>query len=218
MILGFLFRIMGQDNTHFKEFYRSTKSWVLVVCLCLFISVPGAARAQSYQYELDPEHTTVGFFVEHLGYAKVFGFFREVTGSYEFNEETGEVSAVTIIADTNSVFTNHRRRDAHLRSADFLNSRRFPSMSFSGEIASRIDEETFELTGELQLLGEINPLTLVATWNKSGPYPFGDQNYVMGVSARGSFKRSAFGMNYSVENGWVGDMVEIIIEFEASRR
>jgi polyisoprenoid-binding protein YceI len=91
-------------------------------------------------------------------------------------------------------------------------------MSFSGEIASRIDEETFELTGELQLLGEINPLTLVATWNKSGPYPFGDQNYVMGVSARGSFKRSAFGMNYSVENGWVGDMVEIIIEFEASRR
>ena len=67
------------------------------------------------------------------------------------------------------------------------------------------------------MLGVERPLTLVATWNKSGVYPFGDKNYVMGVSARGSFKRSDFGMNYSVENGWVGDTVEIMIEFEAIR-
>jgi polyisoprenoid-binding protein YceI len=61
-------------------------------------------------------------------------------------------------------------------------------------------------------------LTLSATWNKSETYPIGGAAYVMGVSARGSLRRSAFGMNYAVENGWVGDDVEIIVEFEARRR
>ncbi|MCZ7563835.1 MAG: YceI family protein [Burkholderiales bacterium] len=47
---------------------------------------------------------------------------------------------------------------------------------------------------------------------------FGGKPYVMGVSARGSFKRSAFGMTYGVDNGWVGDEVHLIVEFEARRR
>ena len=209
---------MNVVHSHAKKTNRSNKSWVFVFCLCLLMAVCSTVRAQNHQYELDPEHTTIGFFVEHIGYAKIFGFFREFVGSYKFDEETGEVSSVIINVDTGSVFTNHRRRDAHLRSADFLNSREFPSLIFSGQTTKRIDEETFEITGDLQLLGIVKPFTLVATWNKSGLYPFGDKNYVMGVSARGSFKRSDFGMNYSVENGWVGDMVKIMIEFEALRR
>ncbi|MFL2538416.1 MAG: YceI family protein [Candidatus Rariloculaceae bacterium] len=207
---------MNIDYSHTKKINRSSNAWGLVF-LCLFMTVFSTVRAQEYQYELDPAHTTIGFFVEHIGFAKVFGFFREFVGSYKFDEETGEVSSVIINVETDSVFTNHRRRDAHLRSADFFNSRKFPSLIFSGEMTKVINEETFEITGDLQLLGVERPLTLVATWNKSGVYPFGDKNYVMGVSARGSFKRSDFGMNYSVENGWVGDTVEIMIEFEAIR-
>jgi polyisoprenoid-binding protein YceI len=64
-------------------------------------------------------------------------------------------------------------------------------------------------------------LTLQATWNKSAPSPLGgflSKPYVMGVSARGSFKRSTFGMTYGVANGWVGDEVSLIIEFEAVRQ
>ena len=75
--------------------------------------------------------------------------------------------------------------------------------------------------GTLTLLGKSQPLTLQATWNKSAESPlggFGRKPYVMGVSARGSFKRSAYGMNYAVANGWVGDEVPLIIEFEAVRK
>ena len=60
-------------------------------------------------------------------------------------------------------------------------------------------------------------MTLDVTWNKSGPYPFND-NYVTGISARTTIQRSDFGMTYAVENGLVGDEVEILIEAEAIRQ
>ena len=188
-----------------------------VMTLCSLVIIGFAARAEPQQYEIDPEHLTLGFLVEHLGYAKVLGSFQEASGSYQFDEDTGQLSDVLIVVDTASIFTNHRRRDTHLRSADFLNVRQFPSMTFSGVTARPIDEMTFEVEGELELLGLIRPLSLTVSWNKSGAYPFGDEQYVMGISARGSFQRSSYGMNYGVENGWVGDTVEIIIEFEARR-
>jgi polyisoprenoid-binding protein YceI len=156
--------------------------------------------------------------VEHIGYAKVLGFFREGGGSYRFDEQTGALSDVVIEVETESVFTSHDRRDQHLRSADFLDTRRFPTMTFTTTSARRTGEQTFEVEGSLEMLGVSGPLTLSASWNKSAEYPIGDRQYVMGVSARGTLQRSDFGMTYGVENGWVGDTVEIIIEFEACRR
>ncbi len=91
-------------------------------------------------------------------------------------------------------------------------------MTFSAATARPIAEMTFEVEGDLELLGVTRPLVLTVMWNKSAAYPFGDRHYAMGISARGSFQRSAYGMDYGVENGWVGDTVELIIEFEARRR
>jgi polyisoprenoid-binding protein YceI len=176
------------------------------------------ARAQPARYELDPEHVTVGFLVEHVGYAKVLGRFADVEGSYRFDERTGELSDLRVEVATTSVSTDHGERDEHLASADFLSSDRFPRMVFTAATARRTGERTFEVRGELQLLGRTLPLTLDATWNKSGAYPFGGSAYVMGVSAHGSLRRSAYGMTYGVDNGWVGDEVEIIIELEARKR
>ena len=191
-------------------------SLVCVLCGVMITSVP--LRAEPARYELDPEHLTISFLVEHLGYAKVLGLFREMRGSYIFDEQTGELSDVLIVVETNSVFTDHERRDAHLRSGDFLNSRRFPRMTFAATHAQRTGEKTFVVQGSLELLGITRPLVLRASWNKSGEYPIDNDQYVMGVSVRGSLQRSDFGMNYAVENGWVGDTVEILIEFEARRR
>ena len=70
-----------------------------------------------------------------------------------------------------------------------------------------------------ELLGVTQPVTLQVTLNKIGEYPFGNPiPYVVGVSVRGTVKRSAFGMSYAVDNGWVGDDIEVIIEFEAIRQ
>jgi polyisoprenoid-binding protein YceI len=189
--------------------------------LAASLATPGLAHAQAARYELDPDHLTVAFLVDHIGYAKTLGLFRTARGSYSFDESTRQLTAVRIEVDTASVFSNQRKRDEHLKGPDFLNSSEFPRMVFTADTARRIGERNFEINGQLQLLGRTQPLTLQATWNKSAESPigsFGRKPYVMGVSARGSFKRSAFGMNYAVANGWVGDEVALIIEFEAIRQ
>ena len=193
-------------------------AWAALFAVLALVAAP--AQAEPARYELDPDHLMLAFMVEHVGYAKVLGTFRAARGSYTFDEATGALSDVRIEADTASVFTNQRKRDDHLKGADFLNSAEFPRMTFTASNATRTGERTFDITGQLELLGRSQPLTLHATWNKSGISPMvpGNKTWVMGVSARGSFERSAYGMNYAVANGWVGNKVELIIEFEAHRK
>lgn len=193
--------------------------WAARLALAFCLVAAATAAAQPARYEIDPEHFSAGFLVDHIGYAKVLGMFQKAGGSYTFDEKTGAVSDVQIVLEAASVFTGHRRRDDHLRSADFLNAREFPRIVFKADGAKRTGERTFVIDGVLELLGRSQPLSLQATWNKSGPYELpGSRAYVMGVSARGSFKRSAFGMTYGVANGWVGDTVELILELEARRQ
>ena len=188
------------------------------LALVAFMALATSAAAEPADYELDPEHVTVAFLVAHIDYARVLGRFLDVTGTYRFDEATGELSNVDVRVAARSVSTNHAERDGHLRSDDFLDARAFPEMRFRATRGRRTGERTYAIDGQLELHGVTQPVTLEATWNKSGEYPFGGSPYVMGVSARGTLKRSAFGMRYGVDNGWVGDEVEIIIELEARRR
>jgi polyisoprenoid-binding protein YceI len=203
---------------------RANSLKTAIVWAALAASSPlmiSTAHAQAARYELDPDHTTVAFLVDHIGYAKVLGLFRSARGSYRFDEATATLSDVRIEVETASVFSNQRKRDDHLKGPDFLNSGEFPKMVFTATSAKRTGDKTFDIGGQLELLGKSLPLTLQATWNKSAESPLGGplgKPYVMGVSARGSFKRSAYGMTYAVANGWVGDEVPLIIEFEAVRK
>lgn len=185
----------------------------------LFVAVP--LQAEPARHRLDPEHTSVGFLVHHVGYAKVLGLFRTVSGSYRFDDATGALADLRIEIDASSVYTAHDKRDAHLRGRDFLDAKRYPKLVYTASSARRTGERTYVVDGELELLGRRRPVTLQATWNKSAAYPLTlaplQRSVVMGVSARGTFRRSAFGMDYAVENGWVGDEIELIVEFEARR-
>lgn len=185
--------------------------------LVLALAFGGLSHAEPARYELDPEHLAIAFKVHHLGYADVLGFFEEAEGSFTFDEATGELGELSVSVATDSVYTSHEARDEHLASDDFLDSRAHPVMTFTAAGARRTGERAFEIAGELELLGQRRPLTLDATWNKSAAYPIGDRAHVIGVSATGIVKRSEFGMDYGVDNGWVGDEVEILIELEARR-
>ena len=185
----------------------------------------GAARAEAAPetYKIDPDHLSVGFLVDHIDYARVLGLFREAGGSFRFDRETRQLSGLTVTIESASVFTNHDKRDEHLRGPDFLNAGEFPQITFAMTGGEPAGERTGTVTGDLTILGVTRPVTLEVTWNKSAEYPFGGgllskPNFVTGISARGSFRRSDFGMMYAVENGWVGDKVELIIEAEAIRQ
>jgi polyisoprenoid-binding protein YceI len=175
------------------------------------------ADAEPARYEIDPEHLTIAFLVEHIGYAKTLGRFLDASGTFTFDSATGTLGPVRVNVATASVTTHHEARDEHVRGRDFLASEAHPEMVFTATGAERIGERTFRVTGELTLLGVARPLTLEAVLNKSAPYPLPPRTEVIGVSARGRLQRSDFGMSYGVANGLVGDEVELIVELEARR-
>jgi polyisoprenoid-binding protein YceI len=197
-----------------SQMERAKRKWIVAV---FATGVAGAAAAEPARYELDPAHTTVAFLVEHVGYAKTLGQFLQVRGGYTFDAENATLSSLRVVVTTDSVDTHHEARDRHLKSGDFLDTASHKEMTFTADDARRTGERTFTVTGALTLLGTTRPLTLEAILNKSAPYPIGDRAEVMGVSARGSVKRSDFGMAYGVANNLVGDDVEIVIEIEARR-
>ena len=193
-------------------------------CTLLFASLltglaASRAAAEFARYEIDPEHFSVGFLTHHIGYANLLGTFLRGGGSFQFDEAGRAVKDIEVTIEAESVFTNHAKRDDHLRSAEFLDADEHPEIRFVGTDARATGDNTGVVTGDLTLLGVTKPIRLDITLNKIGPYPFGDgPPYVVGISARSKIKRSDFGMTYAVENGWVGDEVELIIEFEAIRQ
>lgn len=189
----------------------------VVLTAALALSLCCQSRAESNRYVIDPEHLTVGFLVEHVGFAKVFGFFREADGSFNFDEDTGAISDVRVVVQTQSVFTSVEARDRHLRSSDFLDVDNHPEMTFEADGTTLVDRQG-TLEGRLTLRGTTRPIRLSVTWNKSDVSPLPGSPYVAGMSARGSFRRSDFGLTYGVADGLVGDDVELIIELEAHRQ
>lgn len=179
-------------------------------------SSPVLAAAQ--RYTLDSAHTTVAFLVEHVGYAKTLGYFSDVSGSFSYDQETGQLSDVAISVKTASVQTDDKARDKHVRSKDFLNTGNHPEMTFTAAEATVPDTGETELVGELQLLGKTLPLSLSVVLNKAEKYPFGHKKFTLGVSGRGELQRSDYGMDYGVANALVGDTIELIIETEANRQ
>lgn len=177
-------------------------------------AIAGPALAEPRTYEIDPTHASIGFLVDHIGYAKVLGQFLKTEGSFVFDEETLELGEVSVTIDASSVFTNHDARDNHVRSTDFLAAGDNPDITFTATGGQIETDRTGKVTGDLTIRGVTHPVTLDVTWNKTAPYPFGHKKQTIGVSARGSILRSDYDMTYA-QGGIVGDAVDLIIEVEA---
>ena len=187
--------------------------------IIILLLIPIIVFGSEDKYVIDETHFSVGFLVEHVGYAKTLGMFREIDGSYTHDLENNKINDIKIVINTNSVFTNHDKRDKHLMSPDFLDVEKHPEMTFVANNININKNETL-INGSLTLLGVTKPLTLKGKINKIAKYPFGGliKPYVMGISARGIIKRSDHGMMYALKDNLVGDDIELIIEFEARRQ
>lgn len=184
---------------------------------CFLIILTQNVHAEDKQYIIDDSHFSLGFLVEHAGYAKTLGLFKHIDGSFIYNADENTVKDILITVNTDSVFTNHEKRDAHLRSPDFLNVSKYPVMTFSSDFTD-LNTSSGIIKGQLTLLGQTKPLALNFKINKIAKYPFRiglTKPIVMGVSGNAKFRRSDFGMTYGVSKNLVGDMIELIVEFEA---
>ncbi|MFS2013945.1 YceI family protein [Azospirillum sp. CT11-132] len=170
------------------------------------------AFAAPVSYKIDPAHTAVVFIVNHVGFSNVIGRFDTVGGDVTFDKDAVEKSVVNVTIDTTSVDTNHAKRDEHLRSPDFFNAKEFPKMTFKSTKIEKTGDKTGKLHGDLTMLGVTKPMVLDVTFNKDGVSP-ASKLETAGFSARGTVKRTEFGMKYGAPA--IGDDIQLLIEVEA---
>ncbi|MDI9245610.1 YceI family protein [Marinobacter sp. CHS3-4] len=175
------------------------------------------ALAEPETYVVDDEHFSMTFEVQHIGYAPVMGMFRDVEGQFDYDEQNNTLTSGQLTFDSKSVFTNHDKRDDHLRSKDFLSSSKYPEITFSVTDFESTGENTGVVTGDLTLLGQTRPVDVNITLNKAAEYPIGHEDYTLGMTAEATIKRSEWGMTYGVGNDLVGDEVKLRFGFEAVR-
>lgn len=182
--------------------------------LMLAASAQSAGAAEKYQ--LDPAHASVLFGVSHLGFSKTFGRFNTIEGVFDLDPASPEKSSVEVTIDAASLDTNHAKRDEHLRGKDFFNVAEFPKLTYKSTSVKLTGEKTAVVTGDLTLHGVTKPVPLEVTLVNQGPNPMDKTRIVAGFSARGTLKRSDFGMGYAAPV--LGDDVEIIIEVDAIKQ
>jgi len=170
-------------------------------------------------YELDPAHTRVGFVVRHLMVSKVRGQFAQASATITIGEDPLQ-SAVSASITTLSIETGQTDRDNHLRSGDFFEAEKYPTIEFrSTGIKSHAGAE-FVLDGELTIKDVTKPVELVVEFEGATTSPYGQA--VFGFSATTEIDREDWGLTYNMalESGGVmiGKKVKIEIEGEAIRQ
>jgi polyisoprenoid-binding protein YceI len=160
-------------------------------------------------YSLDPAHTSVTFKVEHAGLSWTHGRFNDVSGDFRVDPDNPSASGFALAIKTVSLDTGNTKRDEHLSSPDFFNTKQFPLISFKSTAVKRV-EKGLEVTGDFTLHGETKTLTLLLTGGKTGEFPPGVHR--RGYTTQLKIKRSDYGMDKMIPAA--GDEVVIEISFE----
>ncbi len=181
------------------------------------IALPGAAFASTWN--IDASHSEVQFKVRHLMISNVKGEFQKFSGVLNFDEKNPSKSTVEVTIDANSVDTGDKKRDDHLRNPDFLDTKKFPTLTFKSTKVTK-KKGGFKVQGNLTIHGVTKSVVLdVEGPTKSVKDPWG--NTKRGVSATTKISRKDFGLTYNaaLETGGVviGDEVKISIDAELAK-
>lgn len=165
---------------------------------------------------IDPAHTRADFVAKHMMISNVHGQFNNVTGTVDFNEKEPAKSSVDVKIEAASIFTHEEKRDAHLKSADFLEVDKFPYLTFKSTKVQPTGDNTGKITGDLTIRGVTKPVVLDVEYNGQNKSPWGSTN--AGFSATTKINRKDWGLTWNVAletGGWlVSDEVKISIEAE----
>lgn len=171
-----------------------------------------AGSASAEKYILDKPHTQIIFKVNHMGFSHSFGKFTDYNGVINYDEADPAKSNADVTIQTASLDLDDDKWNEHMKSKDFFDVEKFPTMTFKSTGIEKTGDKTANITGDLTLLGVTKPVTLAVQQNNMGKHPMKDIK-ASGFSANGKIKRSDFGMKGGIP--MVSDDVDIIIEVEA---
>jgi len=192
--------------------------WTTVMAvLVMGFSLCGQAvvQAELARWNVDPEHSTIEFRVAHMVVSKTSGRFMDYTGFIDMDAEAGTFKAIGATIKTASLNTNHEKRDSHLRSPDFFDVEKYPTITYKMKRYEKT-EDGYQAVGDLTLRGITKEIVLAGHFNGVAKDPWG--NTRAGFSAEGKVNRKDFGMvwNKALDNGGlvVGNQVHIKLDIE----
>ena len=183
------------------------------VALGILVAVTMAvsAAAQAGSWRIDPNHSAAQFSVRHLGVSTVRGAFMKLSGSASYDPADASKNSVDVTIDASSVDTRVQMRDNDLRSPNFLDVQKYPTITFKSKQSKSAGAGKLEILGDLTIHGVTKEVTLDVD-GPSAPIkdPWGNQR--IGASASTKINRKDFGINGA--SGAVGDEISITIDTE----
>lgn len=155
------------------------------------------------KWSIDPTHSEIGFKVKHMMFTNVSGKFDAFEATAETEDENFETAQISFSAAADSVNTGNTDRDNHLKSGDFFDAAQHPKLEFRSTSFKKIDDENYELNGDLSLHGVTKSVKLDVEYGGIGKDPWG--NTKAGFTLSGKFNRKDFGLtwNAALEAGGV---------------
>jgi polyisoprenoid-binding protein YceI len=198
--------------------------WLGCVVAALVLSVGAGVRtatAQAHDWTIDKSHSEADFSVKHMGISKVHGSFRGVSGTIKFEAGNPNVWSVDASIDVNTIDTGVADRDKHLKSADFFEVERYPTMTFKST-GVKAAGSGFEVAGDLTLHGVTKPVTLSMEAPGNEQLGMDTKSVHRGFTATTTINRKDFGLkwNGTLKSGdaVIGDEVKIELDIEAVRQ
>jgi polyisoprenoid-binding protein YceI len=179
-------------------------------------STPTSFATQTGDYTFDTAHSRFGFVARHAMVTKVRGSFNEFEGSAKIDGDNPANSSVGVTLPVARVATRNEQRDGHLRTNDFLDIEKFPTITFTSTEIKHLDGDDFEVVGDLTIKDVTKQVTLPLEFQGAATDPFGNQR--IGFEGSTTIVRSDFGVNYNavLETGGVLVSDKITLEFEIS--
>lgn len=168
----------------------------------------------STKWSVDPAHSTLSFKVKHLMIASVSGSFKNFSADVETEGTDFTTARIHLKAEIASIDTHNTQRDGHLRSSDFFEAEKFPDLNFESTRIEKLDEENYQLTGNLTMKGVTKPVKLKMEYGGSTKDPWGGER--AGFVVTGKINRTDWGINFNalLETGGVMLSEEIKINSE----
>lgn len=185
----------------------------MAVGVALIVGTVPPASAETARYDVDPDHSTIGFSVDHMVVSKTRGQFMEYTGFIEMDPDAKTVKTIEATIKTPSITTNHQKRDTHLKSPDFFDVQQYPTMTYKMKSYHKTGDG-YTAVGDLTLHGVTREIMLVGNFNGANKDPWG--NTRAGFTAEGKVNRKDFGVNWNkaLDNGGVIVGNEVLIKLD----
>lgn len=167
-------------------------------------------------WTFDEHHSRLRFSISHLSLADVEGSFKIKESTITSNGKDFTNASVTLIADAASVDTDQEMRDKQLRTADFLDTDKYPTISFKSTTFKKIANDQYSITGPLTLHGITKEVTLTAT-ARFGENPM-DHTPMSGFKVTGTINRKDFGVSTKTPAAMLGEEIHIVANMEYNKK